>query len=92
MIKNYRKILGEQHDRIEEYIQKLQNAFKEHIHYEEYILEQRDKQRPPNHIPIKTKLDKHIEDHKNIKKELEKLKQIFEKHILLFDTLHIHKL
>jgi cell fate (sporulation/competence/biofilm development) regulator YlbF (YheA/YmcA/DUF963 family) len=92
MIKEYRTTLINQHEIIEDYIQKLDEVLREHIQYEESILDEREMNRPSHHIDVKEKLDKHKEDHEKLQKLLNEFKKKIKKHILLFDKVHIHKL
>lgn len=81
-----------QHDDIFKQIHLLQKAIRRHINDEEKLLEMRESIRPTNHIDVSEKLRAHKSHHAIFLKSLDELKNTFEKHLHLYDKIHIHRL
>ena len=81
-----------QHKEIFHLFQKLRKKISYHIKCEECLMEIRNLRKPENHIDTQEQLESHKQKHDDLLKSLEKLEQEFDKHIKLYDLIHIHRL
>jgi len=81
-----------QHKEIFQLFQKLRKKISYHIRCEECLMEIRNLRKPENHIDTHKQLESHKQKHDDLLKSLEKLEQEFDKHIKLYDLIHIHRL
>lgn len=81
-----------QHKEIFQLFQKLRKKISYHIQCEECLMEIRNLRKPENHMDTHKQLESHKQKHDDLLKSLEKLEQEFDKHIKLYDLIHIHRL
>ena len=81
-----------QHEEIFMIFESLIDKINNHLIYEENILDDRNKNKPKNHINVDDKIKNHKIYHKNLLNKIEKLYEDFENHIVTMDLKHIHKL
>ena len=85
-------IIRSQHKEIFTLINCLRKTVKKHIVTENELLEYRSKKKPDTHIDIDDKILRHKEQHEMFIRMIDKLESSFEKHIKIYDQVHIHKL
>lgn len=81
-----------QHKEIFHLFQKLRKKISYHIKCEECLMEIRNLRKPENHIDTHKQLESHKQKHYELLKSLEQLEKGFDKHIKLYDLIHIHRL
>ena len=85
-------IIRDQHNVIFGAFGYLKYLIKTHIETENSLLDIRNENKPGAHINVDNKITVHKEKHEEFLQKIFELEKELEKHITMYDNLHIHKL
>ena len=90
MIKH--RLINYQHEAIFTNFEILKEIIQTHINTEEKLLEVREHVKPNGHIDIDDQLQAHYEQHKEFLQKVIQLEIDLDRHIKLYDYIHLHRL
>jgi hypothetical protein len=85
-------IIRNQHNDIFNAFDYLKHLVETHIDTENSLLDIRNENKPRAHINVNAKIRAHKEKHEEFLQKIIDLGKELEKHITMYDNLHIHKL
>jgi len=90
MLKN--RLINYQHETIFTNFEILKEVIQRHIETEEKLLEVRNLVKPDGHIDTVDQLQGHCEQHKEFLQKVIQLEKDLDRHIKLYDYIHLHRL